>query len=502
MAVKNIWLIENLLITLMKTPFFPLEVFNLNIGLLRGKKGRINKTILHFSKYSMKDQIKSRYFRSKLLLPNIFSILIIMGLLTSISNQICEEQSKLPTTPLFQIECSQDEPQWGYSHLGFSGNEDWTIYRGITGNGSREDPFVIANLILGGLSIFNSQSFGIILNCSIGSNGILLQNTSNCVLINNTMNGGPQSSIKLISSENCIISNNTIGGYLGLGIDINSSINCTLSNNYIKKSKISFSTSRKCIIQGNIIYGNQRTALSVLSSTNCNITKNNITFNEQDGINLFSSDSCNVSHNNISENGGFGIKINSLSGYNTIYENWIAKNLEGAIQGEGNNNNIHSNFIIKNYWILASSLGILILSVGLFASLILIRRKIPKSTEKKKEGSKLLIDILLIFLVFNIIIFAVLSIDETNSSFFYQYSFLIELLQWIKLSIVPTFISGLAIHILRYNKSLKIKENTQLIVEKRIEPSIDLEEIEDENQFYIGLEKKLKELESEEKNFF
>ena len=143
-----------------------------------------------------------------------------------------------------------------------SSNEDFEN-QGWAGSGTNENPYIIAELEItsndmcinisdttvffriqncvisstgssseDGIS-FNNVTHGIVENCIINShgNGLRLNSSYNCMLINNTATANSDSGFTIWHSYNCLLTNNTAANNLDDGFLLADASNCTLINN-------------------------------------------------------------------------------------------------------------------------------------------------------------------------------------------------------------------------------------------------------------------------------
>ncbi len=110
------------------------------------------------------------------------------------------------------------------------GAQNWTWARSqewCNGNGTKNDPYLIED-VYAVIDIVNSNCFFVIRYCLFGD--LLILNTSNAVLFNNTLNN-PNNEITIIESKNFNISDNYISRSQTHGINLNLCNNFTISNN-------------------------------------------------------------------------------------------------------------------------------------------------------------------------------------------------------------------------------------------------------------------------------
>ncbi|WP_371803560.1 right-handed parallel beta-helix repeat-containing protein [Candidatus Lokiarchaeum ossiferum] len=284
---------------------------------------------------------------------------------------------------------------------------DWSSCDSVSGMGTFDDPYVIADLVIDakgsdGISIENSQAYARIENCTVsnGRFGIFLNSSANCELrenyvFNNLKGAYFGYGIYLTKSSNCSLIKNTAKNNAWYGIMISHSFNCTLienqannnlygifltrcSNstlikntvtnniwdgisisgffNILKNNTVSqnglginIRESSDFFLMGNIVIKNW-VGISISYSQNCSLISNNVSENLWDGISLFNSVGCNISLNLISKNFECGIKLTSPSKNCILSQNVILQNLENGIflSYQTANNEIFLNYLSKN----------------------------------------------------------------------------------------------------------------------------------------------------------
>ncbi len=176
------------------------------------------------------------------------------------------------------------------------------------------------------------------LNLHNNSHGVLLVNTTNSKILNNTINATlgemfiKGAGIYLLSSQNNFVMNNILRLNED-GVSLVSSFGNRINSNTINLS-------------GNGIY---------LSSSNDNNITNNTVNNNNEGISLFSSSNNNITNNTITSSTSVGINILN-SHFNRILENKILENSKGIILStfffagtfKNKNNTIERNEILYN----------------------------------------------------------------------------------------------------------------------------------------------------------
>ncbi|MBN1800015.1 MAG: right-handed parallel beta-helix repeat-containing protein [Candidatus Lokiarchaeota archaeon] len=239
--------------------------------------------------------------------------------------------------------------------------QDWCR----TGNGSRDNPYVIENITINGkdaspcIEICDSNAYFIVRNCtlfnsSLGGSasdaGLLLVNVSNGFIVDNNCSFNQGNGIYLYNScYNNTISNNIVNYNGAMGVRLYRSDNNTISNNHITKNTgtgIYFIVSNNNTISNNVAnhqtgggiyvlnYSNNNTVVQNIASNNSahgmrveyysdynQIINNNASNNRQNGINLYSECRNNTISNNIFNDNRYGINVEDNCDNNTIMGN-------------------------------------------------------------------------------------------------------------------------------------------------------------------------------------
>ncbi|PKP59449.1 hypothetical protein CVT91_06685 [Candidatus Atribacteria bacterium HGW-Atribacteria-1] len=197
------------------------------------------------------------------------------------------------------------------------------------------------------------------LNLHANSYGILLVNTTNSKILNNTINATrgemliKGAGIYFLNSQNNFVMNNALS-LNEYGISLDSSSSNTISDTTINlngENGISLSSSSNNNITNNSITLNSN-GIYLQSSSNNNITNNTITLNSM-GINILNSHFNKILENKILENTN-GITLSTIDFIgtskninNTIERNEILYNSIG-ISSQNSNSIINSNIVCEN----------------------------------------------------------------------------------------------------------------------------------------------------------
>ncbi|MCF2141155.1 MAG: right-handed parallel beta-helix repeat-containing protein [Candidatus Lokiarchaeota archaeon] len=217
-----------------------------------------------------------------------------------------------------QSEAALSTPSVLSSHLSISiyGN-DWTTCDVVTGSGTKEDPYIIANIEINGsgeqgIGIYDSNVYGIIKNCTINSasfkNGIYLQYSSNIIIQDCYISLSQSYGIRTFHTEDIQIQNNQISNIRKSGMLIRYSSNYNISSNIFKKS---------------LYYG------TLIENCSDFLVKNNSFIKNRVGIYLD------------------GPIFEKTSYRTSIIDNYLKKNIDDAIIDNGINTILVNNTIIK-----------------------------------------------------------------------------------------------------------------------------------------------------------
>lgn len=157
---------------------------------------------------------------------------------------------------------------------------------------------------------FTSKSAGTVLSgitiiASDSNYGIIVDNTNNLKIKNNTLNGGLNS------------------------ILVNNSKKITISDNNISKAKgdgLKLQNIKNCLIENNDISYNKRSGIETTNMYYCNITNNTIHHNDLNGITVNGVSSHNLINRNSAYENTNGVYINSTSSYDEVKSNSMTNN--------------------------------------------------------------------------------------------------------------------------------------------------------------------------------
>ena len=146
---------------------------------------------------------------------------------------------------------------------------------------------------------------GITIIASGCENGIVLDNTKNVQIINNTVTGGTNS-VLVKNSDKIIIAENEISKARNKGLKLSDVKNSLINNNSISYNK--------------------KSGIETSNIDHCNITNNDIHHNDLNGISTYNKSSYNlIKGNSVYENVN-GIYINSTSIYDVVTSNSLTSN--------------------------------------------------------------------------------------------------------------------------------------------------------------------------------
>jgi len=237
---------------------------------------------------------------------------------------------------------------------------EWNTREYIGGEGAgislplSDNNTVIGNTIIGDPScvglILISETNTRILNNTISETGdaILVNDSWNCTISNNTVENNFGDGIGLGGSEDCLIENNTCSnnddgiqvsdcGYIGL-------INNTCSNN--SDDGIYIYWSWEFVVDNNTCENNYY-GIYVDESGYIDLINNNCSNNDDDGIYIYWSEDCNIYNNTCENNSGDGIYL-YISDYVNLTNNTCENNYHGIYLNESCDYNILDNNTCEN----------------------------------------------------------------------------------------------------------------------------------------------------------
>ncbi len=273
----------------------------------------------------MKSKINNLMLLSLLLMSFIF-----ISNPINIYNDNCKITQEESNEDVDERQGSKEAALWSFKSIWISdhtslGNGTWADIgqeNWCSGDGTKDNPYIIENVI------FNAENNGhcfeirpTIYSKYISDYFII----TNCTFINS---GSTESGIRLFNTTNGIIINNTISFCReGINVDWESFNNTFISNT---------------------IYNNTMRGIRCYASNNNTFIENNVFNITQIGISLTDTQDNIFKSNNIHHNIFDGININSNSHYNNFTSNIIENNEEIGIQVYGTNNIFFNNYLIKN----------------------------------------------------------------------------------------------------------------------------------------------------------
>ncbi|MFX1575052.1 MAG: nitrous oxide reductase family maturation protein NosD [Promethearchaeota archaeon] len=243
-------------------------------------------------------------------------------------------------------------------------NYDW-----CSGNGSWSNPYIIENVTIDAISsptgqgifIDNSKvDFFIIKNCKIfnafADNGILLRNTDNGTLLNNTCSTNSEGIQLNNNCNNNTISENIVNTHTGDGIYLvqNNDNNTIFGNTVYISGGSGIYLNNLCNgnnISGNTVHSNGGSGIDLDNGCTGNIISGNTAYdNSGSGIDLDNGcDSNNISGNTVYSNSDSGIYLTGLCNNNTIAGNNASDNLYGIyLENNCNDNTVSGNIANDN----------------------------------------------------------------------------------------------------------------------------------------------------------
>jgi len=243
------------------------------------------------------------------------------------------------------------------SILSYSGNPEDTIVRHI---GSGCNFFINAsNVTISGFNITGTNSTGVYMSGFSGANisnnkfsgigcGVQMESSTNCTLINNTVNDSAQYGFYLQSSSNCTVVNNTVSNTTSFGIYLLSAGNCTLTSNTVSDTDsdgVRLVNSNYCIMANNIASNTSEAGSYLYNSDSCNFTSNTVSNISLSGIYLYDSSSCTLAGNTVSSTDYYGIYLDSSSNCNLASNVVSDTYYEGIYLSNSNSCTLASNTI-------------------------------------------------------------------------------------------------------------------------------------------------------------
>ncbi|MHA1519014.1 MAG: NosD domain-containing protein [Promethearchaeota archaeon] len=251
----------------------------------------------------------------------------------------------------------------GYVGISTTYSSNITLTENTIANNSYDgiSIFETLNCTLTGNIVTNNSNDGIYVryspNCTLTGNnvsnnlvhGIYLSRSSNSTLIENIVNNNVEYGIYASSSSNCTLNGNLVTNNVKCAIILMSSPNCTLKWNNVTNNLddgILLMFSWYSIVVENIAVNNSGDGFSLIESSNCTLIGNSASYNSMNGIYSISSN-CTLTGNIFNRNSEYGIYLYQTTKTNYVFENWVSKNLMGAILDTGLDNDIHDNIIIN-----------------------------------------------------------------------------------------------------------------------------------------------------------
>jgi len=237
-----------------------------------------------------------------------------------------------------------------------SDNDFLTSDAVIGGNGTQDNPYIIANWIINasgsnfGIHIANTRAYFIIRNVTIygGIQGILLENVSNAGIEDSQIYGAEWDGIAIDRSTSTSIIGSTIKES-DSGIHTWDSSDVIIENNNLRYNKKGITLEKTSArIQNNNLENNSEAGIKIFEATTGEIYNNTIVSNEWVGMFLYHSLKIIIEGNTISNNSEAGILLESTN-ETTIAENMLTGNGEGiSIGGNSQDSIISENTLWDN----------------------------------------------------------------------------------------------------------------------------------------------------------
>ncbi len=186
------------------------------------------------------------------------------------------------------------------------------------------------------------------INFNNNTYGIILQDSSQCVITGGSSYYNSWKAISLSHSEDIEITNVDIRNS-PRGIDLSWSYDCSISNCLVRDNEegIYLRIGMNCTISHNTIYQNSD-GIYLEDSDGSEISGNTVNLNDR-GVLLNSTSDCLITQNNIYNNTGVGISLDTTANRNEIFNNTFAYNTPNAIC-EGSLNHWDNQVDTGNFW--------------------------------------------------------------------------------------------------------------------------------------------------------
>ncbi|MFW9903204.1 MAG: right-handed parallel beta-helix repeat-containing protein, partial [Candidatus Thorarchaeota archaeon] len=191
--------------------------------------------------------------------------------------------------------------------------------------------FLLNNIIFEGNIYLSDSEHNFLFNNTIVCSywrGIYLYNSGFCTLIENMVDNSYAEGIYLYKSVNCSLANNMIENCIGKGIQLYHSEGSNLTNNMVINNPdtgILLEFSDYSILKNNCVSNNSEEGISLRFSDNCIVTDNFLKNNREEGF-LIERSEDNVIMNNILINNSFTITGGGLEHYIQTIENNLINN--------------------------------------------------------------------------------------------------------------------------------------------------------------------------------
>ena len=217
-----------------------------------------------------------------------------------------------------------------------------------SGNGTRNNPYIIENQVIAGVGITNTREYFKIQNCTLDG-GFSLTNVSNGELLDSIINGNQINEVYLYNSSHNMMTNNilnqTAGGFYLIFSNYDTMTNNQIVSNTGDSLQLYYCNNNN--FSGNKIT-NSNGGIAVYSCSNDVFTQNQlINIQGANGFNLAISSINNTITNNLVTFANMGVQIDT-SQNDTVLGNEIINSTEGFKFNILNNSIINNNVAINN----------------------------------------------------------------------------------------------------------------------------------------------------------
>lgn len=183
--------------------------------------------------------------------------------------------------------------------------------------------------------------------------GIEVRGSENVTVVENSIANGGGNGITLAESTNLTAGNNTLDGNTGSGLEASNLIRAVIVDNEATNNSgagITLANVTDATIANNSATGNAGAGITAMGMSNSNVTNNDASGNDADGIVLEDSENNTVASNTATNNGGYGIALEGDD--NEVTQNIVTGNGAqggGGLLVDGAGNAIATNTLADNH---------------------------------------------------------------------------------------------------------------------------------------------------------